>query len=206
MSEPCIKGSTFQGVVDDLHLAIAQGDISTEDAEARLEPAELPYLEPGMKANPASWYSIGSYRRIVELLLDVVGHGDPAYLIARGEKSAVLLRDAGVYQQVEYVGRINKARRNTEDTLGELQRQLRLIVTLARSIYNFGEWGVEVDDEQLCVVVTEARALPDVAVLTIVGFMNQMGEFSDSPTPVRWTENRVTPNRVEFTMSSPVSS
>lgn len=202
MSEPSIKGSTFQGVIDDLHLAIAQGYISAEETETRLEPTEIPYLDPEMKVNPASWYSIESYRRIVELLFDVVGHGDTDYLLARGAKSAVRLRDSGVYQQVEYVGRINKARRNTQSTLIELQRQLRLIVTLARSIYNFGEWDVEVEDDLLRVVVNDARALPDIAILTIVGFMDKMGEFSDSPTPVRWTGNRVSPNRVEFTMSS----
>jgi len=202
VSEPSIKGSTFQGVIDDLHLAIEQGDISMADAEARLESADRPFHETEMKANPASWYPIESYRRIVELLLEVVGHGDPAYLLARGAKSAVRLRDSGVYHQVEYVGRINEARRNTQNTLVELQRQLRLIVTLARSIYNFGNWDVEVDDEILRVVVTDARALPDVSIPTIVGFMNKMGEFSDSPTPVHWTEKRVSPSRVEFSMSS----
>ncbi len=204
MSEPSIKGSTLQGVIDDLHQAIAQGHISIEDAEARLEPAEFPLLEPAMKANPVSWYPIESYRRVVELLLDVVGHGDTAYLIARGARSAVRLRDMGVYQQVEYVGRINEARRNTPNRLVELQRQLRLIVTLARSIYNFGAWEVEVAGDLLRVVVTDARALPNIAIPTIVGFMNQMGEFSDSPTPVHWEGERVSPNRVAFTMSSPL--
>jgi hypothetical protein len=204
MSEPSIKGSTFQGVIDDLHQAITQGQISLEDAEARLGSAELPFLDREAKANPASWYSIESYRRIVELLLDVVGGGDDAYLIERGAKSAVRLRDAGVYQQVEYVGRINESRRNTQDTLVELQRQLRLIVTLARSIYNFGEWDVEVEGDLLRVVVTDARSLPNIAVLTIVGFMNKMGEFADSPTPARWRGDRVTLNRVEFTMLSSV--
>ncbi len=203
MSEPSIKGTTFQGVIDDLHAAVAQGVVSIEEAEARLDPAEVPFLDPETKANPASWYSIESYRRMVELLLDVVGNGDLAYLTGRGEQAAIRLRDAGVYQQVEYVGRINEARGDRENTLAELKRQLRLIVTLARSIYNFGEWDVEVDGEQLRVVVTDARALPDISVLTIEGFMNQMSEFSDSPTPARWTSCRPSVSRIEFAMSVP---
>jgi len=204
MSVPSIKGSTFQGVIDDLHAAIAQGSISADQAEARLDRAEVPYLDPEMKTNPASWYPIDSYRRMVELLLDVVGHGDRGYLIGRGERAAIRLRDAGVYQQVEYVGRINEARGGRASTPDELKRQLRLIVTLARSIYNFGEWDVEVDGDRLRVVVNDARALPDISVLTIEGFMNKMGEFSDSPKPIRWVGHRPSASRVEFSMAEPL--
>lgn len=205
MSEPSIKGSTFQGVVEDLHAAIAQGDISLEDAETRLEPADHPFLDPEMKTLPGSWYPIESYRRVVELLLDVVGHGDSAYLVKRGENAAVRLHEAGFYQQLEYVGRINESRGGGKTTLLSLKSQLRLIISVARSIYNFGEWNVEVDNDRLRIVVSDARALPDISVLTIEGFMNKMGEFSDSPTPVRWESQRPSRERVEFTMSAPIS-
>jgi len=203
MSEPSIKGSTFQGVIDDLHAAIAAGRIGVEQCEARLEASDHVYLDPNRKILPASWYPIESYRRLVELLLDVEGHGDRAYLIRRGENAAVRLHDAGVYQQLDYVGRINESRRGGDNSLSTLQRQLRLIVTVARSIYNFGNWEVEVQDDRLLVIVSDAMALPDVSVLTIEGFMNKMGEFSDSPKPVRWTSQRPSRDRVEFRMTAP---
>ena len=99
MAAPSIKGSAFQSVVSDLVGLIEAGRISRETAEARLEADDLRLLDD--KILPGVWYPIASYRRMTELLWEVEGNRAPAYLMARGARSAERLFEAGLYQQMQ---------------------------------------------------------------------------------------------------------
>ena len=54
MTEPSIKGNTFDFVVADLHRAVDEGHIDRESLEARLPPGDLIYLDSEAKISSAS--------------------------------------------------------------------------------------------------------------------------------------------------------
>jgi hypothetical protein len=178
---PAIKGSAFGAVVTDLNSAIEQGRISRDEVEARLEPDDIPVLDS--KAVVSSWYSIETYRRITEVLVDVEAGGRPEYLIERGARAAERLFAAGVYQGKQWS-----------------QRDGDIMATLAGAIFNFSRWRFEVVDATrriYLIEVTEASALPEVARLAAEGFIGYVStRLSDAPA--RITSERPDPDRILF--------
>lgn len=206
MAGPSIKGSAFEGVIADLRALLEHGALSRGELEARLQAEDLAYLDE--KILHSSWYPIESYRRLVELLRDMAGGGRDAYLEQRGEEAAQRLADAGVYQQLDYVkNRTGTSAGSTvEAELDQLARSLRLILTLWRTLFNFGAFAVERADEpgRLLVIVTDAEALPEVAVKVIQGFMNRATELARGERAYGWEGRRESPERVVYRMRRPV--
>ena len=60
MSVPCIKGSVFSGVVEDVEHLVREGRISREKIEAKLGEEALAHLDESIQ--PSLWYPIESYR------------------------------------------------------------------------------------------------------------------------------------------------
>jgi hypothetical protein len=143
----CIKGTAISTVVEDVKRLVDEGHISREDLKSRLEASDLALLEA--KIEPISWYDIDAYRRMMELLRDLEGAGDPHYWFRRGARSAAHLIELGFYQQMEYLKRLEVS--NTMDPEEKLRawgRDLRLLVTLSGSLINFGEWQAVLDPDQ----------------------------------------------------------
>ena len=44
--------------------------------------------------------------------------------------------------------------------------------------------------------------MPELSILIIQGFMNKIGEFSDSPNSIHWVGARVSPDCVVFSMAA----
>ena len=87
--KPCIKGTAISTVVEDIKRLVDEGHIWRENLELRLEASDLLLLEA--KIESVSWYDINAYRRMMELLRDVEGAGDPHYWFRRGARSAAHL-------------------------------------------------------------------------------------------------------------------
>ena len=99
MTQASIKGSVIVAVTDDLLKAVESGRIARDALEARLEARDLEILDA--KIQPALWYPIESYDRLLRLLVEVEGGSEPgAFLRARGRKTAQRLAEAGIYAQL----------------------------------------------------------------------------------------------------------
>jgi hypothetical protein len=176
--EPAIKGSIFKGAIDDLARLREEGRISQEETDARLAPEDLAFLEG--EINPAAWYPIESYARLMELLGEFEGKGKDAYFIARGRVSARRLMATGFYQQLTFLSRWEKTVTGDgsrhQVVIAEYTRNLRMVVSLASCIYNVGRWAVESDPEhpgRVLIEVREASAYSEPMRLAIEGFLNE---------------------------------
>ena len=196
MQEPAIKGTAFQAVVDDVRRLRETGRASAELLEARLEARDLQILE--RKFQPAQWYPMGAYRRMTELLLEVEGRGNPAYLRRRGEASARRLFEAGLYQQ------LNRGEEMGEEIRREgrrwTSREGNLVASLAGVIFNVSRWRFQIVDESRSrIEAEEAEAIPEVGRHAAEGFIGYaVGRLSRLPIDVR--SERPTPDRMVFTL------
>ena len=101
MTPSAIKGTVFDIVTADILRLIEDGAISREEVEARLEVEDLVLLDS--KIMVAGWYPVNTYARMVELLRDVEGGGDDAYLVERGRIGAKRIAATGIYSQLENI-------------------------------------------------------------------------------------------------------
>jgi hypothetical protein len=178
MVEPSIKGSIFKGAIEDFARLREEGRISEEEADARLASEDLAFLEGEIQ--PAAWYPIESYARLIQLLGDVEGEGKDAYFVERGRASARRLLDTGLYQQLTFLSRwertVSRDGSRHAVVIADYTRNLRMVVSLASCIYNVGRWAVESDPEhpgRVLIEVREASAYSEPMRLAIEGFLNE---------------------------------
>lgn len=164
---PSIKGTAFESAHADLKRLIAEGRVSREALEARLEAEDLELLDT--KLLPGSWYPIGSYSRILDVLLEHEGAGRTEYLVERGARAAERLLASGIYRQLERAEHMKD-----QDPEDWNARVGNLMVTLSGAIYSFGRWSYTPplrDGGSFAVEVTEAADFPDNARHTVKGFI-----------------------------------
>lgn len=178
MREPAIKGSIFRGATEDLARLRGEGRISEERLEAQLPPEDLVLLE--REINPAGWYPLESYARLLRLLGEIEGAGKDEYFAERGRASARRLMETGLYQQLAFLSRwqqtIDWDGKEESSLIASYARNLRLVASLASLIYNVGEWAVAPDPEhprRLRIEVREASAYSEPMRLAIEGFLNE---------------------------------
>ena len=186
MPVPSIKATTFQGVADDLRALVEEGKLSREMLETRLEADDLVYVDDE-KLTPTAWVPIEVYRRAVELLADIKSPGSrEAYLVARGERAAERLSALGIYSQLDA----------TTKTMGS--RVGNLIISVARAIFNFGEWTYEVGEPEVFTVeISDAEAMPEVGRFAIQGFAQHVATRA-SGVRIRVASDRPQPGRLVF--------
>jgi hypothetical protein len=181
---PSIKGSLFEAVVADVNALVAAGRITREELEARLEAADLPYLEE--KIGAGFWYPIETYRRLLETLRDVEGGARAnAYLRERGATAARRLIEGGLYRQMDA----------SVDTWGE--RVGRIMVTLAPVIFNFGAWSCSTEGGEIRLEAREVAPLPEVSRIVIEGFVSVMATRA-LKAEVEIRSTRPAPDRILF--------
>jgi hypothetical protein len=200
MAAPSIKGTAFAAVVSDLQQLLASGRVAREAVEARLEAEDLRLLDD--KLMPGLWYPLASYARMTELLWEVEGGRDPAYLVARGARAAERLFEAGLYQQMQRGEAIGAEKRERGEAWTEFDGNL--MASLAGAIFNVSRWRYRrsAEDPTLSSLeVTEAAALPEVSRFAAQGFV----EYSASRLTgfrVQVSSERPVPERIVFTLRS----
>ncbi len=198
---PSVKGAVFSLAVEEVSKLVSAGRISEDELERRLEPGDL-----GILAGPVQgtlWYDIRVYARLVELLRDVDGGGSDDYLRRRGARSAERLIHAGVYQQLEYLNRLQVAKaQDPEERFLAFGRDLRLLTTLSASVYNFMRWEPRPDPDhpgRHRIDVIEAGPLPTIFDPHIEGFVNRMTVQGGEPD--LWRARRARPDHLLFEMT-----
>lgn len=191
--EPSIKGSALSSLVEDVRALRDTGRISSDRLEVLLEPDDLALLAG--KVQPALWYSIESYRRLSELLLEVAGQGDPQYLVDRGQRAAQRLWESGLYVQLQHGEATAAKARRTGGALTE--RDARVITTLSSAIFNFTRWSYHLEETDAVILVSEAVRFPDVSLLAARGFLEYVISRLRR-VETRVNAARVAPDCVEF--------
>jgi hypothetical protein len=200
MAAPSIKGTAFQAVVLDLARLIRAGRIPHEVAEARLEAEDLRQLDD--KILPGLWYPLAGYARMVELLFEVEGRRDPAYLMARGARAAERLFEAGLYQQMKRGELIGAEKRARGEAWSEFDGNL--MTSLAGAIFNVSRWRYRRHPEDANtsrIEVTDAAELPEVSRWAAQGFIEYMASRMTGVN-VHVSSERPTPDRIVFTLRS----
>ncbi len=198
--KPCIKGTVIANLVEDTRKLLSDGRISQHEIEARLTAQDLAFLEE--PAAPSQWYDIHSYRRFTELLRDVEGEGSDEYVRERGRARGEQLIEAGLYQQLEYLGRSQVKRAMDPKARFEAYgRDLRLFASLSQSLINFSTWTVVPDPDhgdRYRVEVRDAADFPDVLGWASQGFIDAMAEVHGLSG--LWSWERVAPDFIVFRM------
>jgi hypothetical protein len=155
-------------VTDDIGRLADAGRLSRDDLEAQLEARDLEILDA--KIQPALWYPIESYDRLLQVLVDLEGRSDPAeYLRNRGRRTAARLAEAGLYAQLR-----GDSKAATLD-LSQVKRTL----SLWGAMVTFSRWSCTLESEQPRVFridVSEAEKFPWVLRHANAGFLD--GVFS----------------------------
>jgi hypothetical protein len=177
---PSIKATGFQSAADDLIRLVDAGRISRAEVEARLRADDLRYLDKQLAAT--TWVPIDIYARLVAILVEVEGGGQPeVYLHQRGVRAGQRLHKAGLYRQFDA----------KMETWGN--RIGKIVTTMAAVLYNFTKWSFEMGSERSWRIdITEARDFPEVARFTTQGFIEYASRTvtggneivrSERPTP-----------------------
>ena len=211
MAKPSVKGSIFKGVIDDLARLIEEGRISEDEVDAKLAAEDLAFLET--EINPAAWYPIESYGRLMQLLGDVEGGGKDAYFAERGRASARRLMASGLYQQLAFLSRWDEAmgsvRSDPSASIARYASNLRIAISLASAIYNIGKWAVEPDPEhpgRVCIAVREASLYSEPMRLAIEGFLNECAQVTREGLTHLHTSERPAPDVMLFRMTRDITA
>jgi len=183
-----IKGSVFVRAVEDIGKLVSAGTLSRSELQRKLPATDVALLN--QPVIPSSWYDVQAYGRLLELLRDVEGEGKNEYLRERGARSAELLRQAGLYQQMEYLNRTQLAQqKDARARYLAFGRDLRLLTTMHGSILNFGRQLVKDDPQYADRYVMEYQDVahyPEALCWTTDGFVNRMAKQHGMPDLWKW--------------------
>lgn len=200
MGTPSIKGSIIDRLVEDVGALRERSSEMESVVEARLDAEALELLDT--KVNPVSWYPLTTYDQLSRLLLDVEGHGDVGYLRERGAAIGRRVMEAGLYQQLEFLGRTERSR-----DLDSYLRDLKLIVTLQGALVSTGSWTAEPDPDHSGRVMLLARDLegyPETLCHSTAGFMSGVSRLANA-RGIEWRWERPSESEVRYRMDCDIA-
>ncbi|HVP31584.1 MAG TPA: hypothetical protein VMW35_20740 [Myxococcota bacterium] len=193
-TKPSIRGRIFAPAMEDLRKLVAHGVVSREDLKRWLGPSDLKLYDAELLE--IEWYDVRAYGHLLAALRDLEGHGDDDYLRARGARSAERLLNAGLYQQLEYLDRLqSKGFESSEQRFVAFGKDLKLLSSISAAIFNFTKWTTKVDPDQsrrYRIEISEALDFPDPLALTLEGFVNRMARQHGDPD--LWRIERARPD------------
>lgn len=186
-AEPSIKGVVVQLAVDSINALLADGRLSRDALEARLEAADLQILD--QKVLPGLWYPLASFDRLLEVATaDARADGGLDAVAELGRQASAGLLGS------EHYGALVDAARGAGKLAGP--RLLRLAPLLC----SFGRWSFKPDGKCAVVEVSEATAIPEILRYLAQGLIAYLSECV-SGRPVRVSSLRPAPDRIAFTIA-----
>jgi hypothetical protein len=199
-SAPSIKGTIFQGVVEEVRSLIARSGSELGELSRWLKPEDLDYLDTEILI--VGWYDIDAYARMVTLLRDVEGSGSNEYLRQGGRRNARILLETGLYPQLQYLHRTKLAKASDQRArfiaYGD---DLRILTSITAGILNFSCWKPMPDparEHRYIIEVSGAQDFPEVLAWRTDGFINEMASQHGEPELWAWT--RTAPDMIVFRM------
>jgi hypothetical protein len=182
-----VKGTAIASVIEDVQRLVADGRLTRDELEARLERDDLALLEE--KLLPSSWYSLESYGRLSKLLFEVEGRGSIGYLVERGRRAAERLRAAGLYAQLAV----------DRERWGE--RVGQMMMPLGPSIYRDTIWRFEqtrvAGAVYFTIEVDVPAHFPDLCRFQTQGFIEHAARHAAGES-VDVSSERAAPTRLVF--------
>jgi hypothetical protein len=192
MAELCIKGTAFALARRDLVALVEAGRISEAALERRLAPRDRALLHGNPL--PTSWYPVDAYERMLRVLADVEGRGDPEYLEGRGRKGFELLMRSGIYRQLERAETVVRA-----GAADWFERTGHVLATLPSAFFNQGSFKLS-RDEGRRVFTLEATGLGELppSVARVVAGAIESAAAALVGQGVEVTVHRAADGRVSF--------
>jgi len=88
--------------------------------------------------------------------------------------------EGGLYQQLAFLLRwtddIQRGEEEEETLIQKYRSKLKMVTSMAGSIYNTGRWEIETDSEhprRVCIAIYDARAYTDPMMRAIDGFLSE---------------------------------
>lgn len=197
--KPSVKGVLVVGAMVAVRRLRDGGRVPEEQLAARLGAAALELLDE--KIDLGRWYPMQAFCELLDLEWEVAGDRDPAHMIRAGALTADRVFDRGIYQQLDYAQRAERA--NTRE---DVLRRARLITTVTASFYNFLDVEVRLDPDNPSVLEIRygnAAEYSEALRHTTEGFMNQINRRLGSSRS--WTGQRPRPDLVVFQLPLPES-
>jgi hypothetical protein len=160
MSVPSIKGSIFEGLLQDVRQAAADGRADLDELRELLDDKDRALID-GQIAT-IQWVPMRVYTVILDYLTKVEGGADPvAYLRGRGARACERLID-GIYKAYK-VEPGNWGKRTGEIMMG-----------MGKLLYNFTSWSFAEKGAGIYQISCEdADDFPDAAMHTAAGFIDR---------------------------------
>jgi len=196
---PCVRGSLFAREVEGVRKLIGSGRLSRAELEAALCADELDLVDSGSRD---TWCSIATTDKLIALMASKSELRLSDFCRLRGAEAAEALLESGLYQQLEYLNRTEAAGiSDPESRARSFGRDLRLIVSLSKQMFNFTHWTTREDPgspRRFQIEISQASDFSDIQVDCTDGFVNWAATRRKE---VRlWEWSRPAPDLVLFRM------
>jgi hypothetical protein len=188
MNVPSIKGSIFEGLLQDVRQAVAEGRADLDELRDLLDDKDRALVD-GQVAT-IQWVPMRVYTQILEYLTKVEGGGDEiAYLHGRGARACERLIE-GIYKAYK-VEPGNWGKRTGEIMMG-----------MGKLLYNFTTWSfADLGNGVYQISCNDADDFPDAAMHTAHGFIDRYARTAAGHA-VRVRSERPSRSRVVFTVQA----
>ena len=191
----------FSREVEGVRELLESGQLSRAELEVALSADELDLVDDAHKPT-AQWYDIVTTDKLVALMASRSGLTLREFCRQRGAKAAEALLESGLYQQLEYLNRTQASEiRDLDARARTFGRDLRLIVSLSKHMFNFTEWTMRADPEaprRFQIEISQASEFSDVQADCTDGFVNWAATRRVDGRVWEWS--RPVPDRVLFRM------
>jgi hypothetical protein len=163
MDVPSIKGSIFDGLLQDVRRAVAERGADLDELRESLDAKDRDLLDGNVTS--LQWVPVRVYAAILDWLTLVEGGADPkGYLRQRGARACDRLLE-GIYKAYKV------------EPGGWGPRTGDIMMGMGKLLYNFTSWSFrEVGAGVWEIVCSEAAEFPDCAIETAHGFIERYAE------------------------------
>jgi hypothetical protein len=188
MDVPSIKGSIFEGLLQDVRQAVAERRADLDELRELLDDKERDLLDG--KVTSLQWVPIRAYASILDYLARVEGGADRRrYLRQRGARACDRLLE-GIYKAFKAEGS------------GWGKRTGEIMLGMGKLLYNFTTWSFRDTGSGVYeILCQDAEDFPDCAVDTAQGFIERYAE-SAAGHPVSVRADRPARSVVVFTVQA----
>jgi hypothetical protein len=193
MAEPSVKGNMLLGSVVMTRRLRDANQLPAEIFEKVLSAETLELLDE--RISIANWYPMWQCNELQTLFWEYVAKRDPNVARQSGAESFKSMQKTGRYQQFEYAERAESA-----ESKRDVLRQTRMITSILSGYYNFleVEVGLHPETENLQIIYDNATLFIEPLRYSTEGFMTGVSRVRKGTTS--WTSERVTPDRIVYTL------
>lgn len=196
-----VKGTLVQSVVLGLRALHGETERAAAALEARLSKEAFRLLDE--ETIGVRWYAFQPYCELVDLIWELAGNRDPAFMREAGRAGARSMIESGIYRSY-----IETSRRPTGSALERAIRGARISVGVTHMLYDFVETEAAHDPGRNLLELTyrNVSAFSDALFLGTQGFLDafaaEVGTLGDDvrADEIPWQAERPVSDRFVFSL------